>query len=663
MGLAVLAVVAMVGGPGDWRAWAEPLEDLGLAEQRAFRAAADRVAPSVVRIEMVGGLERVGEVEWGRGPTTGLIVTPDGFIVSSALSFVHRPDSILVQLPDATRKPARRVATDHNRMIVLLKIEPDQPLPVPEAAPLAELKVGQWTIAMGRTFETHQPNLAVGMLSATQRIWGKAVQTDAAVSPNNYGGPLVDVHGRVIGVLVPLSPVETSEMAGIEWYDSGIGFAIPLQTILELLPRLREGKDLWPGLIGIVLPWPTLYTADSVIPAVRPRSPAHKAGLRAGDRIVAIDGRAIHLAVQIKQELGCRYAGDRVRLTVLRGSERIERELQLVDRLDPYQHPFFGILPQRNPAVGSPEKPTQPTGVMVRYVYPGGPAEQAGIRAGDLVVAIGSAVQDADQMRSMLAEYQPGDKVSVALRRAGMEHQAEVVLGTLPEAVPPGPLPPPHPSSLPAKPSQANAPPPGTIQLKVPGLTEPVWAYVPQTYHPLMRYGVLIWFGTPGRSAPQAFLANWKSHCDRDGLILILVQPTDASRWLPRQQRIVPLVLAHVAARYAVDPNRVVVGGAQSGGTLALTGALRYRHVVRAGVAIDAPAEGTIPENDPAHSLSFYMLTAEQSRAASLVQLTINRLRESRYPVTVKSLGQQGGELTPEQRAELARWIDSLDRI
>jgi serine protease Do len=109
--------------------------DLGSTEQKAFRAAVDRVAPSVVRIETVGGLERVGQVIFGAGPTTGLVVSADGYLVSSAFNFLHRPTSILVQLPDGTRKPARLVATDRNRMIVLLKIDAEQPLPVPEIAP------------------------------------------------------------------------------------------------------------------------------------------------------------------------------------------------------------------------------------------------------------------------------------------------------------------------------------------------------------------------------------------------------------------------------------------------------------------------------------------------------------------------------------------------
>ena len=186
---------------------------------------------AVVQIETVGGEEKVEGLLFGTGPTTGLAVDPRGYIISSAFNFVNKPTSILVRLADGQRKSARLVATDHSRMVVLLKIEVDKPLPVCEIAPQREMRVGQWAIAVGRTFESDRPNMAVGILSAVERIWGKALQTDAAVSPNNYGGPLVDVRGRVMGILVPLSPDATGGVAGMEWYDSGIGFAIPMEHI------------------------------------------------------------------------------------------------------------------------------------------------------------------------------------------------------------------------------------------------------------------------------------------------------------------------------------------------------------------------------------------------------------------------------------------------
>ena len=100
-------------------------------EGRAIQAAAKRVAPSVVKIETFGGLETVGNQLVGTGPTTGVVVSEDGYILSSAFNFIQMPSSILVTLPGEKRQPAEMVAKDNSRMLVLLKIETDKKLPVP----------------------------------------------------------------------------------------------------------------------------------------------------------------------------------------------------------------------------------------------------------------------------------------------------------------------------------------------------------------------------------------------------------------------------------------------------------------------------------------------------------------------------------------------------
>ncbi len=641
----------------DLAAAAQP-DEQGLAEQQAFRAAVGRVAPSVVRIETIGGLERIGGLLFGTGPTTGLVVAPDGYIVSSAFNFLHRPASILVQPADGVRKPARLVATDHNRMIVLLKIEPDKPLPVPEIAPLAGLRVGQWTIAVGRTFEGREPNMAVGVLSATNRIWGKAIQTDAAVSPNNYGGPLVDIEGRVLGVLVPLSPMETAEVAGVEWYDSGIGFAVPAQTILELLPRLKQGKDLQPGRLGISLPLATLYTADSVIPTVRPQSPAHKAGFRGGDRIVAMDGRKIGLAVEVKQELSRRYAGDKVRITAARGKERIEREVELVAKLDPYRQPFLGVLPMRS---RTGDKAPGASRIRVRYVFPGSPAAEAGLQPGDALTAVGGTkVEEVPQVRSRLTELQPGDRIPVEFLRGSESRRAEVTLADLPEGTPAGPLPP---AREPGKPVEGKRPHVGAIQVEAPDLAGGTACYVPENYDPAVPHGILFWLPPPGEIKPREILARWKAHCDRDGLILVVPKSSGPVRWQRPEARIIPPLAAQVAAQYTVDANRIVVYGRLTAGAVAFAAAFRYPQLVRAVAVLDAPAEGQIPDNDPGHRLAFYLGWATKAAMAGAVRETAGTLRQMRYPVTEKDLGPQSRELSTEELAELARWIDTLDRI
>src|SRR6185437_10755431 len=125
--------------------------------------------------------------------------------------------------------------------------------------------------------------------------------------------------------------------------DSGIGFAVPLEHIERILPRWKKGADLQPGLMGISLHGGDLYADPPVIAATRPNSPAYKAGLKAGDKIVAVDQRAIVRSQQLLDEINGRYAGDKLSVTLTRGDERLVRELELVDHLDPYQRAFLGM--------------------------------------------------------------------------------------------------------------------------------------------------------------------------------------------------------------------------------------------------------------------------------------------------------------------------------
>src|SRR5262249_44947334 len=152
---------------------------------------------------------------------------------------------IIVSVPGKKDKlVAKVIANDTTRMLTLLKVEATG-LPVPTAVPKKEIKLGYTAVALGRTLASadEAPSISEGIVSAVERIWGKAIQTDAKVSPTNYGGPLVDLQGRVYGILVPASPRGEDEIAGFEWYDSGIGFAIPLEDVNNVLDRLKQGKE------------------------------------------------------------------------------------------------------------------------------------------------------------------------------------------------------------------------------------------------------------------------------------------------------------------------------------------------------------------------------------------------------------------------------------
>ena len=633
-------------------------DDLDQLEQQAFRAAVEKVSPSVVRIETVGGLERVGKVLFGTGPTTGLVIDQGGYILSSAFNFQHRPASILVRLPNGTRKPAKLVATDHNRMVVLLKIEVPGPLAVPETAPQADVRVGQWAIAVGRTFEAGQTNVSVGVVSAINRIWGKAIQTDAAVSPNNYGGPLIDVRGRVIGLLVPLSPQSAEEIAGVQWYDSGIGFAVPVGQIQKALPRLKNGEDLYPGVMGVGFAEGKLYVGEADIATCRPNSPAYVAGLRPRDRIVRIGDREIRRAAEVKEEISRRYAGETVRVVVLRDDRRSEHQVELAAKLEPYEHPFLGILPMRARPGEADEKAR---GVAVRYVYPEGPAATAGIEPGDVLVALeGKKIKDAAKLRQWISEFQPEEEVGVEVRRAEKTLKLKFRLGRLPEQLPAEELPP---AGGEKKSGTDKRPEVDTVELKIPEFENDAWAYVPEDYDPAVPHGVVIWLSPPGKFDEKEAIARWKPHCRRHDLILLVPKPADAARWHAGELTLVRKLLDQISSHYTVDPLRVVAHGQEGGGTLASLLAFRHRDKIAAVAVVDAPLAGLVPENDPAHRLAFYVATATESRSAAGVEKSVARLREMKYPVSVKSLGKAPRYLNPADLTELARWIDTLDRI
>jgi serine protease Do len=630
-------------------------DDLESLEQKSVAAAVQRAAPSVVRVETIGGLERVEGVTFGTGPTTGWIVDPEGYVVSSAFNFSNRPSSILVRLPDGSRKSAKLVATDHSRKIVLLKIETSSPLPVCEIAPVGEMRVGQTVVALGRAFEGGGPNISRGMLSALGRVWGKAIQFDASASPNNYGGLLIDIRGRAMGVIVPLAPDSADETAGVEWYDSGIGFAVPAEHLMSVLPRLKKGEDLRPGYTGFAMKDPNLYAGEPVLGSCRGKSPAAEAGLKVGDRIVEIDGRKIARSAEVKEEISRRYAGDKIQITVERGREKPERvksELTLVEKLENYRHPFLGILPMRD---------NSKDGVAVRYVYPDGPAAKAGVAAGDKIVFFaGKPVEGNDSLYELLKASEPKQSVEIEYRRDAKANKAKVVLSALPENLPPDELPPAREKSSAA---EGQKPATGTVKIKIAEYPNETTAYVPDDYDPAQPLGAIVWLHGSGGYKWDEALALWKPICDRYGMILIAPKAADPSMWMPAEQPFVAASLAEIRRQYSIDPLRIAAFGQETGGNMASLAAFRDLDAFRAWVAVDVPLAATPPEIDPAHRFAVYLFTAKKSRQAKPVEATMKLLRDLSIPLTEKPLGDSPRPPKPDELEQFVRWVDMLDRM
>ncbi|HUE14710.1 MAG TPA: PDZ domain-containing protein, partial [Planctomycetaceae bacterium] len=468
------------------------------AEEQAFRRAALSVGKSVVRIQTVGGADRVGGMLTGTAATTGVVVSEDGFIVSSAFNFISKPSTILIQVEGAHPYAARLVATDHLRMLTLLKIEASDLIPL-QPARGNKVEVGQWAITVGRTYDSPDPSVSVGIVSAVNRVWGKAIQTDAKVSPVNYGGPLVNVAGEALGVVVPLSPTAKEETAGVEWYDSGIGFAIPMDDVLASAARLKRGKDLYPGLLGVNMKEGGIDDPPT-IDHVRFDSPAEQAGLKAGDVFAKIDGRPVGRHDEIKQVLGRKYAGDKVAIVVRRGSSTIRAEATLTDALPPYEPGLLGILPARQAAQGE-------RGVAVRFVFPRSAAATAGIAVGDRIEKWnGKEMAGATQLAAAVRHLRPGTSATAVILHGSARRTVDVKVTPDIETIP---LDLPAFRASPKTAAKKEAPKPadekktktGLFRESLPGdSASNYWAYVPESYSTDDTWGLIVWIA-PARDS------------------------------------------------------------------------------------------------------------------------------------------------------------------
>jgi serine protease Do len=696
-------------------------EDLDELQEKAIKTAVRKIAPCVVQIETQGGTELVptgqrmpfapAGIRLGTGPTTGLIVHADGYVISSAFNFANKPNSILVAVPGhKERYVAEIIANDQTRMLTLLKlIGVNGKLPLPIAVPKSEMRIGQTALAVGRTLvgpSRPMPSVSVGILSALNRIWGKAIQTDAKVSPTNYGGPLIDLSGRVLGVLVPASPRAEGETAGFEWYDSGIGFAIPLEDINRVLPQMLKGTakevvTLKRGLLGITLQQKQgqdEYSAPVILAAVSPASAAEKCGLKPGDIIKAIDGKAIENQAQLRQILGPKYEGETVTLKIQRGKEEIQLAVKLEGAVASYPQPFLGILPMRD----DPEP-----GVEVRFVYPDSPADKAGIKVGDRIMRIGREVPGAplhlqpiagrDQMMDLLDATVPGLELSFEVKRGdGKKTETlKIKLDQVPDLVP-------SKAQLPQKASvkkaliqpkgvgpadlrkQGNSNPPrkqglddkkaetGFLKRTTAAADHTYWIYVPENYDPNIAHAVLVWLHPPGKNKEKDFdnfWQSWQFPCEDYHIILVCPKAeSERGSWTQSEAEFVQEAVRTVSDAYTVDRRRIIAHGMDQGGEMAFALGFRSRGLFRGVATTGAALSGNPRDKVPNQPLSFFLVVGDKDPLRDAVKETKTKLIEKKYPVIyreIPNLGRQyiDGRLGIDTLEELARWIDSLDRL
>ncbi len=310
-------------------------ESVTLAGLRALaiEQAVAQVRPAVVQVRLIGDYRSLGRE--ATGAMTGLLLDRR-WVVTSSFGLGdsekdQRPAGVIVAFAGGGTRSAELVSTDHGRQLALLRLIDPAPGAMITLEPQADAQPGETAIGIGVAYSAADVSASVGIVSATGRIMGRAIQTDAATSPANYGGPLVDLRGRVLGLLTPLGQ---DVGGGAEWYDSGIGFAIPLGDILERLPRMQSGEDIHPGKAGLSFSKGNALVTAPKVRRLAPDGPAAQGGVKQGDVITAVAGKPVATQQQLRFALGPYDAGDKVTLELERGDERLTVELTLVAAAD-----------------------------------------------------------------------------------------------------------------------------------------------------------------------------------------------------------------------------------------------------------------------------------------------------------------------------------------
>ncbi|MEQ1758146.1 MAG: Do family serine endopeptidase [Vicinamibacterales bacterium] len=384
---------------------------------------------------------------------TGFIIDKSGLILTNN-HVVEGATKIEVSLygeDDGQEYAARVVGRDPltDSALIELTEKPNHPLPEVKFGDSSQMEPGDWVMAIGNPFGLAH-TVSVGVISATSRSFPVAeqrtasvLQTDAAINPGNSGGPLLNVRGEVVGINTAIY-TDARQQGNI-----GIGFAMPINTVLELLPQLRVGK-ITRGRIGVAI-GPIAQNAvqefglkdrnGAVVISVAPGSAAAKAGMEPGDVVTSFNGKAIKNRDELVAMVVATKPGTTVPVRVVR--DRQERTLNVtVDELDleteqtaraddtrpqdPQQETSRGFgmsLGNLTPQIAQRLRIESDTrGAVIMDVEQDGAAAKAGLAPGDVVVRVGRAVvTSAAEAQRELERVASGRPVFLRVIRNGQE--------------------------------------------------------------------------------------------------------------------------------------------------------------------------------------------------------------------------------------------------
>ena len=353
-----------------------------------------------------------------QGMGSGFIVDADGTILTNA-HVVDGADEVRVRLSDRREFKGKVVGQDKATDIAVVKIDA-KGLPVVKLGDPAKTRVGEWVLAIGSPFG-FENTVTAGIVSATSRslpdgTYVPFIQTDAAVNPGNSGGPLFNLKGEVIGI--------NSQIYSRSGGFQGIAFAVPIDVASHVQQELVAHGRVERGRLGVHIQEVTQSLAQSfgldrprgaLVAQVEKGSPAEQAGLKPGDVLLGVNGKAIERSAEIPPLVAAVKPGDKATLNVWRDGKKQDLAVT-VGRLDA-DKTAEAASPRNEKAdtgkLGLAVRPSK-EGLVVEKVS--GPAERAGIQAGDVVTAVnGRPVKSVDDLRKA-AEHAKGS-VAVLVRR------------------------------------------------------------------------------------------------------------------------------------------------------------------------------------------------------------------------------------------------------
>lgn len=629
------------------------LEDLRLVRARAIRQAVAVVADSVVMVELIGVQQTPGGEVSGDAPTVAVAVDETGHFIASSLTVKGEPTSILLVAPDGRRVVATVVARDYSRQLVLLKAEAELGIPALRLSDSQPI-VGQTVIAIGRHSAGQSPAVSAGILSATDRNWGLALQTDARVSSAFYGGPLIDLHGRVLGVIVPMVPDGGAEDE-TGWYDSGVAFAIGSPAINERLQTMIQGKDIRAGLMGIVAKESDPYVESTGIAAVRPRSPADRAGIQAGDQVASIDSIPVRSHREIKQILGAKDAETVVDIQLKRGDELITKSVTLAESIPTLSPQRLGIT-----VASAPGDTPQSESTLVVTGVVRGLAADGKLVVGDRIESIdGNEVTDLGALRRQVFSADPDKPLAIQVVRQGESQAVEIQTSSITEI---------ERDSLPDSLRSASTTPGAekaewpTEDYIMPDISNPAVLIAPKRQPgdaPVdaianrESLGLLVVMADPGEPDLKKTAATWADTAQSVGVVVCVVGPASADRWTPEEIDAPQRIAAALRQTYSIDASMQAIAGAGKGpgGSIALATAL-LRGGTFSGLSVSPeirPPAVRLRENDPAAPLQMLIPKADDEESPGW----IGSLQKVGFPVL-----RTAGDATT-----LIQWVRTLSII